>query len=408
MMQALFNPLTLSHDKNYYEILSSYRNQSAVALGEPLYPSSNKCLYVFSRELAEYVLMHPDMMHAPEGNYTPTREDMRKEAWFDSVSDWMLFSDKHQHTHLRQPLAKYFSAKNVLTFESKIKHLADKLSGKLVKQAACDLIIDFVHPFVVGSLGILLGTQIKDVAWLKRHTASIADALDFRSDNKNVIANNAVKELSVFAENKLYGEVQPEPYSIGEVLLDLEKQNVFSKTDAITTYIMLLFVAQETVVDAIGNSIFSLANHPEQIKKLRNGLVVDKKVVDELLRFDSSVQFATERIAAADVQVGDYQMHDGDPIIVVLGSANRDEKAYSNLDVLDLQRQDNVSPLMYGSGMHICLGQHLARIELKIAIETLYQKIPHWELDLSGVKNRDNIIFRGLTAAPIMNYPFGR
>ncbi len=58
--------------------------------------------------------------------------------------------------------------------------------------------------------------------------------------------------------------------------------------------------------------------------------------------------------------------------------------------------------------MHICLGLHLARIELKIAIETLYQNIPHWELDLSGVKNRDNIIIRGLTAAPIMNYPFGR
>ena len=406
MTKAMFDPFTLSHDENYYEILRSYRNQSAVVFGEPLYPSSNKCLYVFSKEIAEYVFNHPDIMHAPEGNYIPIHEEMRKEAWFDAVSKWMLFSDKPQHTHLRQPLAKYFSMNNILTFESKIKHLADKLSGKLVKQAACDLITDFVHPFVVGSLGILLGTQIKDIAWLKRHTASIADALDFRSGNKNVIADNAVKELSVFAENKLYGVVRPEPFSVGEVLLDLEEQDVFSKTDAITTYTMMLFSEQETVVDAISNAIVSLANHPEQIEKLRNGLVVENMVVDELLRFDSSVQFATERIAAADVQVGDYQIHDGDSVVVVLGSANRDEKAYSNPDVLDLERQDNVRHLMYGGGMHICLGQHLARIELKIAIETLYQNIPHWELDLSGVKNRDNIIIRGLTAAPIMNVPF--
>jgi cytochrome P450 len=148
--------------------------------------------------------------------------------------------------------------------------------------------------------------------------------------------------------------------------------------------------------------VVALLDHPAELELLRENPALIKPGVEELLRYDSPVQLATERYAREDVTLGGVTIPRGGLVFAALGSANRDERQFDQPDRLDLGRDPN-RHLSFGQGVHFCLGASLARLEGQIAITTLLRRAPDLRLGVppQSLRHRPTLILRGLESLPV-------
>jgi cytochrome P450 len=167
--------------------------------------------------------------------------------------------------------------------------------------------------------------------------------------------------------------------------------------------ILLLIVAgHETTVNLIASGTLALLQHPDQLEKLQSDPSLNKTAVEELLRFTTPVEKATERFAREDVELAGVKIAHGDLVFAVLASANRDESQFVKPATLDVTREPN-RHLAFGQGIHFCLGASLARLEGQTAINTLLARTQNLQLavDATALRWRSGLILRGLTALPV-------
>jgi cytochrome P450 PksS len=175
-----------------------------------------------------------------------------------------------------------------------------------------------------------------------------------------------------------------------------------SDDELVSMIVLLLVAGHETTVNLIGNGVLALLSHPAQLDRLRSDPALIKPAVEELLRYDSPVQMATERYAREDVTIAGMTIPRGGLVFAVLGSANRDERQFDRPDELDLAREPN-RHLSFGQGAHYCIGAPLARLEGQIAINTLLQRAPDLRLAFpaKALRQRPALILRGVEALPV-------
>src|SRR5262249_3757858 len=158
----------------------------------------------------------------------------------------------------------------------------------------------------------------------------------------------------------------------------------------------------ETTVNLIGNGTLALLEHPEQLARLRNDPALIRPAVEELLRFASPVETATERYAREEVRIAGVTIPRGELVFAVIASANRDERQFADPDKLDITREPN-KHLSFGLGAHYCLGAALARLEGQLAIGTLLRRAPGLRLAVepAALRWRSGLVLRGLKALPV-------
>src|SRR5205823_3893529 len=167
-----------------------------------------------------------------------------------------------------------------------------------------------------------------------------------------------------------------------------------SEEELLANAVLLLSAGHETTTNLIGNGTLALLRHPDQAQRLRDDPALVPSAVEELLRYDSPVQF-TSRLLRADVALGGQQLRAGQMALLLLGSANRDPEQFADPDRLDVGRPDN-KHLAFGLGPHFCLGAPLARLEGRVVFETLLRRVPGLRLDGRPPEYRDNFNPRGL------------
>jgi len=164
-------------------------------------------------------------------------------------------------------------------------------------------------------------------------------------------------------------------------LIEADHDGLLSEEELLANAALVFMAGLETTTHFIGNSVYSLMRNRHQWELFRThpeGLV--KNAVEELLRYESSVQADLPlRLAQEDVELGGVTIPAGDVVMPFLGSANRDPARYADPDRLDITRP-NIRPLAFGGGVHICLGQHLARTETQEALVMLAQRYPNMEV----------------------------
>ena len=150
--------------------------------------------------------------------------------------------------------------------------------------------------------------------------------------------------------------------------------------DELYANVSLLFTAgHETTTNLIGNGLLALQRNPDQWKLLVSDPSLAANAVEELLRYDSSVQL-TGRKVSVDTEIGDQKIGRGEDVMCLLGAANRDPAVYADPERLDITRK-NIRPLSFGGGIHTCLGAQLARLEGEIAFRALATRLPGLALD---------------------------
>jgi cytochrome P450 len=171
-------------------------------------------------------------------------------------------------------------------------------------------------------------------------------------------------------------------------------------TEELRANIGLLFGAgHETTTNLIGNGLLALHRAPEQWQRIKDDPALIPNAVEELLRFDSSVQM-TGRVTNTEVEVGGVTLPAGESVIMLLGAANRDPAHYTEPDKLDVGRQ-NVRPMSFGGGIHHCLGAQLARLEAELVFTALVERLPTLELpEKDAPAWRHTFTLRGLHKLP--------
>ena len=171
-----------------------------------------------------------------------------------------------------------------------------------------------------------------------------------------------------------------------------ENGNVLTNEELTANVILLFGAGHETTVNLIGNGLLALYRNPGQLRLLKNDPSLTANAIEELLRYNSSVQVTGRTTLEYVDEIGGISLEKGQSVICLLGSANRDPAAYSDPDRLDITRRD-VRPLSFGGGIHYCVGAQLARIEAEIAIRTLLRRLPIYGSIISIIPIGDGHLF---------------
>ena len=185
------------------------------------------------------------------------------------------------------------------------------------------------------------------------------------------------------------------------LLLDIEEDGEFlTEEELYAQCVLLLGAGHETTRNLIGNGMYTLLRHGKEMAELRANPELIRTTVEELLRYESPVQFAS-RVAKEDMEVCGVRIHQGELIVFMLGAANRDARQFKDPDRLDVKRVNNPH-LAFGAGEHFCIGNQLARLQGQIAILKMVQQFPRLRLADQRPEWIPNYGFRGLEKLPVV------
>jgi cytochrome P450 len=166
---------------------------------------------------------------------------------------------------------------------------------------------------------------------------------------------------------------------------------------------LMIIAGNETTTKLLGNAVYWLARNPEQRRLVREDPGMIPRWVEETLRYDGSTQ-ALARTVTGDVELHGRCMRDGDRVVLLIGSANRDERVFPSPDRYDLTR-DTSAMLSFGHGTHFCLGAALARLEGRVALEEVQRRFPDFEIEPEGIVRVHSVNVRGFAALPVRFTP---
>jgi cytochrome P450 len=326
-----------------------------------------------------------------------------EEPVYRSMSHWMLQLDPPDHGRLRGLVVRAFTARRIEDMRPRIQQIVDEIIDHVEPRGRMDLIADFAFRLPVTVISDMLGIPQEERQVVFTSSRTAGRLLDLAPLSPAEIEEQNADNLAMAAYfQRLFELRRREPGNdLTTHLVQAEEDGNKLTNEELTANIILLFGAgHETTVNLIGNGLLALHRNPDQLQLLKSDPSLMANAIEELLRYDSSVQ-VTGRTTLEDVdEIGGIPLEKGQTVVCLLGSANRDPAVYPDPDRLDITRRD-VRPLSFGGGIHYCVGAQLARIEGEIAIGTLLRRLPNLRLsDIDHPDWRQTFVLRGLNKLP--------
>jgi cytochrome P450 len=325
-----------------------------------------------------------------------------KEPAVASLGRTMLVLDPPDHTRLRGLVTKAFTARRVADMRPKIEALVNAQLDRVADKGSMDVIQDLAHRLPVIVICDMLGIPEEHrTLFLAGSNVSgrILDPVPMTREELDA-ANAETTAAGVYFEQLCELRRRDPQDDLTSELVAAEEAGDRLTSEELRANIGLLFGAgHETTSNLIGNGLLALHRQPDQWERLKKDPSLIAGAVDELLRFDSSVQ-VTGRVTSTEVEVGGITIPAHDSVVMLLGAANRDPAQYADPDRLDVTR-NNVRPMSFGGGIHHCLGAQLARLEAELAFTALVTRMPNLEFpEKDHPAWRRSFTLRGLTKLP--------
>jgi cytochrome P450 PksS len=321
-----------------------------------------------------------------------------------ALSRNMLDLDEPDHRRLRSLVQKAFTPRVVEEMRPRIEAIAARLLDSIERRndGRSDLIAEFAAPLPVTVIAEMLGVPESDRVKFHRWSNHIVAADTSRWHKLRAIPSGIAFILFL---RRLIRERRAAPGSdLLSRLIEVQEAGDHLSDDELLAMCFLLLVAgHETTVNLIGNGVLALLENPVQMTRLRATPELTEAAVEEMLRYHSPLQLATERYTTAELTVRGTTIPRGALVFVALSSANRDETAFADAAQFDLSRQPN-RHLAFGHGIHYCLGAPLARLEGQIAIRSLLDRFSRIDLlsaPSSTLRWRRGLVLRGLESLPV-------
>jgi cytochrome P450 len=313
----------------------------------------------------------------------------------------MLDLDAPDHTRLRALVQKAFTPRLVEELRPRIQVIVDELLAKAQRSGRAELVRDFALPLPLTVIAELLGVPAADQSRFHRWSDRIL------SGSPGIGALRllpAVRALLAYLR-RLFAERRAAPRDdlVTALVQAEEAGDRLSEDELLGMVFLLLAAGHETTVNLIGTGVLTLLMHPEQRDRLRREPALIRSAVEELVRFTSPVQVATERYARESVTIAGVPIRRGEMVLGLIGSANRDPSQFTAPDTLDLAREPN-RHLGFGLGAHYCLGAPLARLETQVALSSLLERAPNLRLAVrpDELRWRKHVFLRGLRELPVI------
>ena len=248
----------------------------------------------------------------------------------------------------------------------------------------------------------LMGVPTADRAQFKRWSDDVVATLGGGLGAPEVLERGAQsgRELAeYFREVIADRRREPKDDLVSILVAGADEGDVLSEGQLLATCVVALIAGNETTRNLIGNGMLALLRNPDQLQKLWQDPSLVESAVEEILRYAGPVQ-ATARVATEDVQIDGQPVKKGQLVFIIVAAANRDPAHFPDPEKLDITRRNN-HHVAFGSGIHSCLGQPLARLEARIAFDTLARRIPNPRLAIDEVEWGPSFILRGLKSLPI-------
>ncbi|HDR4406628.1 TPA: cytochrome P450, partial [Bacillus thuringiensis] len=319
----------------------------------------------------------------------------------DHLTTHMLNSDPPNHSRLRSLVQKAFTPKMIAQLDKRIEKIADDLISDIERKGTLNLVDDYSFPLPIIVISEMLGIPKEDQAKFRIWSHAVIASPETPEEIKET-----EKQLSEFITYLQYlvdiKRKEPKEDLVSALILAESEGHKLSARELYSMIMLLIVAGHETTVNLITNTVLALLENPNQLQLLKDNPKLIDSAIEEGLRYYSPVEVTTARWAAEPFQIHDRTIEKGDMVVIALASANRDETVFENPEVFDITRENN-RHIAFGHGSHFCLGAPLARLEAKIAITTLFNRMP--ELQIKGnreeIKWQGNYLMRSLEELPL-------
>lgn len=328
--------------------------------------------------------LHNDKLNASErmskaASHFSDEDREKYSVILETLSNWLVFQDPPQHTRLRKLVNKAFTPRTIAALEPKIELIVSQLLDAALVKDEFDLVreLSFQLPAIV--ICELLGIPIEKAWDVKRWSDGAAgfSAAAKVSHEEAKFANETAIEASEYLLT-LFAELRERPQDNLLSKLVAQGEDGLTDTELIGLTVNLFFAGFETTEGLIGNAVLALAANPDQLAKVRSDYGLIENVIEETLRFDSSI-LKQSRVASEDIEISGRKVKKGDYIHFMIAAANRDSAKFNLPNTFDIFRNDQAH-VSFGHGIHFCIGAPLARLEARIAIRQLLERLPILEV----------------------------
>ncbi|MFD7922652.1 cytochrome P450 [Streptomyces sp. NPDC059740] len=306
-----------------------------------------------------------------------------------------LTMDAPKHTRYRSQLTRYFTVRRIRALEPRVDEIVAQCLDALEEAGQP---ADLVHHYALPIPSLVI-CEMLGVPYAERATFQQASADLLRQDVDPGVLEKAVETLDAFMTSLVEAR---RSHPQDDLISTLATSTDLSDEEIVGVSRLLLVAGHETTTNMLSLGTFTLLQQPEQMRRLREDDSLVPGAVEELLRYLSIVNAFPVRIALEDVTIGEVTVRAGESVAVSVPAANRDPALVEDPQTLDVGRGRS-SHLAFGYGIHQCLGQHLARIELAAGYRGLLRRFPHLRLAVAPeeVPMRSDMVIYGAHELPV-------
>ncbi len=310
-----------------------------------------------------------------------------------------LAMDPPLHTRMRALVSRAFTPRRAADLEPRIRELSTRWIDRFIERGRCEFIADFAGKLPMDVISEMLGVPESDRDTLRGWADTVVHREDGMTDVPPAGMEAAAQMLRYFAQ--MVPERRKRPgHDLTSALFEAEIDGErLADKDVIAFLFLMIIAGNETTTKLLANALYWLARNPAQREKLRGDPGLIPRWVEETLRYDNSTQ-ALARTVTCDVELHGQKLREGDRLLLLIGSANRDERVFEDPDVFDVMR-NTTAMLSFGNGTHFCLGASLARLEARVALEEIQSRLPDYEIEEAGVERVQSSNVRGFAALPL-------
>jgi cytochrome P450 len=317
---------------------------------------------------------------------------------FDPLGSHMLQRDPPDHTRLRRLVNKAFTPRRIETLRPRIAAItADLLDA--IEGDTTDLMEALAFPLPITVICEMLGMPSRDRDEFREWTEILIGTPGAPPEQ----INNAAQAMFEYNSRLLAAKrAAPGDDLLSALVQARDDEDRLTESELLSMVFLLLVAGHDTTVNLIGTGTLALLTSPGQLAKLRDDPGLIPQAVEELLRFASPVNHATDRFASEDIEIGGTTIRKGDLVLAAISSANHDPDRFPGPDTLNLTR-DTSGHVAFGHGIHYCVGAPLARMEAEIAFTALLERFPAIELAAppETLRFRPGTLIRGLYSLPV-------
>jgi cytochrome P450 len=310
-----------------------------------------------------------------------------------------LGMDPPQHGRMRGLVSRGFTPRRVNALEPRIRELAAGYVDSFADRGSCDFVADFAGRLPMDVVSEMLAVPASDRDMLRGWSDTVLHR------EEGVIG---VPQAGIEASGRLLGyfvqlvaerRVRPgEDLASALLAVELDGERLEDR-DVIAFCYLMIIAGNETTTKLLANALYWLERNPAERDKVRRDPARIPDWVEETLRYDNSTQLMT-RTVTRDLELQGEKLREGERLVLLIGSANRDPEVFPDPDRFDLDR-DTSAHLSFGKGAHFCLGAALARLEARVSLEEVWKRLPEYAIDETGLERVHSTNVRGFSKLPL-------